>query len=127
MEEFNDLEINGFIKNHNFKLISYDNEECIIEAPIDENSLNPYDIVHGGLIFGLMDTCSGVHIYLETKRKVVTTSSNINFLKPGTGEKLIAKSKTIRIGNSLSVIEVNLYNDKNDLISTGVFNYYFID
>lgn len=127
MEEFNDLKINGFIKNHNFKLVSHNNGECTIEAPIDENSLNPYDIVHGGLIFGLMDTCGGVHIYLETKRKVVTTSSNINFLNPGTGERLIAKSKTIRIGNSLSVIEVNLYNDSDNLIATGVFNYYFID
>lgn len=122
-----DLKLDGFMKEHDFKLINYDNHECVIEAPITEKVLNPYKMSHGGFIFGLMDTCGGLHIFIETKRKVVTTSSNINFIKPGLGKKLIAKSKEIKIGKNISVIEVNAYNDIDDLIATGVFNYYYID
>ena len=126
MEEL-DLKTSGFIKNHDFKFIEYKDNCCIIEAPINEISLNPYDIVHGGLIYGLMDTCSGVHVFLETKRNVVTTSGNINYIKKCKGSKIIAKSKQIKIGNNISIIEVNAYNENNEIVATGIFNFYFID
>ena len=122
-----DIELNGFMKDHDFKLINYDNNECVLEAPINEKTLNPYDMAHGGLIFGLMDTCGGMHVILETGRKVVTISSSINFIKPGMGNKLIAKSKAIKIGKNLCVIEVNTYNDIDNLVATGVFNFYYIN
>ena len=127
MEDFKDLKIDGFMKEHNFKLVSFDTKECVLEAPITDTSLNPYKITHGGFIFGLMDTCGGVHLLLETKRKVVTTSSNVNFLKPGIGKKIIVKSTPIKIGKILSVMKVDAYNDKEDLIATGTFNFYYID
>ena len=122
-----DFKIDGFMKNHNFKFVSYDNNECILEAPINDKALNPYKISHGGFIYGLMDTCGGLHIFLETDKKAVTISSNVNFIKPGVGKKLIAKSKTIKIGKNISVIEVNAYNDLDDLVATGTFNFYYIN
>ena len=122
-----DFESDGFIKENDFKLINYKDHECVIEAPITEKVPNPYKVSHGGFVFGLMDTCGGVHIMIETKRKAVTISSSINFIKPGLGKKLIAKSKEIKIGKNISVVEVNAYNDNDDLIATGVFNYYYIN
>ena len=74
-----------------------------------------------------MDTCGGVHLMLETNRKVVTISSNVNYIKACNGSKIIAKSKSIKIGKNICVIEINVYNDKDELVTTGVFNYYYID
>lgn len=119
--------INGFIKYHNFKFISFENNECIIEAPIEEIGMNPYGMVHGGLLFGLMDTCAGLHTLLETKREAVTTNSTINYIKACKGSKIVAKTKPIKIGKNLAVIEVNAYNDKDELVTTGIFDYYFIN
>ena len=127
MNEFEELQIDGYMKNHNYKLVNFAKNECIMEAPITENSLNPYKIAHGGFIYGLMDTCGGVHIFLDTKRKVVTTTTNMNFLRPLIGTKLITKSTPIRIGKRMCVMKVDAYNDINDLVATGIFNYYYKD
>ena len=119
--------INGFIKYHNFKFIDFKDGECIIEAPIEEIGMNPYNMVHGGLLFGLMDTCAGLHVLLETKREAVTTSSTINYIKACKGSKIIAKSRSIKTGKNIAVIEVNAYNDKDELVTTGIFNYFYIN
>ena len=126
VDELN-VQSTGFIKNHNFKILEYKNNQCIIEAPIVEECLNPHKIVHGGFLYGLMDTCGGVHLMLETNRKVVTISSNVNYIKACSGSKIIAKSKSIKTGKNICVIEINVYNDKDELVTTGVFNYYYID
>ena len=125
-KEFED-KINGFIEYHNFKFIDFSNNELIVEAPIEDNSLNPYGMVHGGLLFGLMDTCAGLHVFLETKREAVTISSNINYVKACKGSKIVAKSKPIKIGKNISIIEVYAYNDKGEIVTNGSFNFYFIN
>ena len=120
-------EAKGFIKTHELKVVDYKDNQCISEAPLLECSLNPYGIAHGGFIYGLMDTCGALHIFFETKKRVVTTNSNVNFIKPCKGSKVVAKTKAIKIGKNICVIEVNAYNDKDELLTTGVFNYYYID
>ena len=120
-------EASGFIKNHELKIVEFKDDQCICEAPLIECSINPYGIAHGGFIYGLMDTCGAVHIFLDKNKRVVTTNSSVNFIKPCSGSKIVAKSKAIKIGKNICVIEVNSYNDKDELVTTGVFNYYFID
>lgn len=125
-KEFED-KINGFIEHHKFKFIDFSDNELIIEAPIEDIGLNPYDMVHGGLLFGLMDTCAGLHVFLQTKREAVTISSNINYVKACKGSKIVAKSKPIKIGKNISIVEVYAYNDKGELVTTGSFNFYYIN
>ena len=74
----------GFIKYNNIKLIDYDKESATMEVNITENSLNPYGIVHGGLIFTLADTSMGV-ITRATGKIAVTLNSQINYLLPAKG------------------------------------------
>ena len=125
-KEFED-KINGFIKHHKFKFIDFSNNELIVEAPIENDGLNPYGMVHGGLLFGLMDTCAGLYVFLETKRKAVTISSTINFVKACKGNKIVAKSKPVKIGKNISIVEVYAYNDKGEIVTTGSFNFYYIN
>ena len=42
----------GFIKSNNYKLIKLEDDCCEIEGNISSSSLNPYNIAHGGYIFG---------------------------------------------------------------------------
>ena len=117
----------GFIYNNNFELVDKEDEvSATLKAKITDSSLNPYGIAHGGFIFGLGDTAMGV-LARTTGRKAVTLSSNISYLKPSTGEYLIAKSEMIKNGKTTCFLRCNIYNDKDVLVATMDGNYYYID
>lgn len=116
----------GFFKHNNFHVEKALKNECIIRANLTEDSMNPYGIAHGGIIFGLGDVTMGM-LARATGKAAVTLSANINYLKPGTGKYLLAKSEMIKNGKTTCVLRANIYNDKEELIATMDSNYYYID
>lgn len=106
----------GFISNNNFTLVELSDEVCVMEAVITESSLNPYDIVHGGFIFGLADTCSGT-LACTLGSAVVTTNANIMYLHKATGNKLIAKAVFLKKGSKISNVEVEITNDSGTVVA----------
>lgn len=128
MKDINNKQIPdcGFIKHNNIEIVEVGEETAILKTMLNENSLNPYNIAHGGLIFGLGDTAMGVAAR-TTGRSAVTLSSNITYLKPSTGEYLTAKAEMIKNGKTTCYLRANIYNDKNDLVATMDANYFYID
>lgn len=122
------IEVTGFIKHNNFSLIDCDKEnlKTTLKADLNENSLNPYGIAHGGLIFGLGDTAMGVTARL-TGKNAVTLSSNITYLKPAKGAYLLAKAEMIKNGKNTCYLRCNIYDEKENLVSTMDGNYFYID
>lgn len=116
---------NGFFKNNNFHVVKATEQECIIRADLTENSMNPYEIAHGGLIFGLGDVVMGM-LARAKGIPAVTLSANINYLKPGTGKYLIGKAELIKSGKNTCVLRANIYNDKEELIATMDSNYFYL-
>jgi len=50
----------GFIKYNNIHLEDIDENYAKMYVDLTENSLNPSNIAHGGLIFGLADSVMGM-------------------------------------------------------------------
>lgn len=126
-ELIKNMENSGFIKANNITVEEIEGKKsATLKALINEESLNPYNIAHGGFIFGLGDTAMGVAASL-TRRKAVTLSSTINYLKPSTGLYLIAKAELIKEGKKTAYLKTNIYNDKEELVATMDGNYYYID
>lgn len=120
------MESSGYINNNNIKVIEIDEgKTATLKATIEEKSLNPYNAVHGGFIFGLGDTAMGVAAASQN-RKAVTISSTINYLKPSSGKYLIAKAEIIKSGKSICYLKTNIYNDKEELVATMEGNYFYI-
>jgi len=113
----------GFIKNNNFKIIELTKEHCIMEYKIKENGLNPYGIVHGGIIFGLADTCAGALAFMSGNIPI-TTSSNINYLNKAKGNYLKAEATILKEGNKIGYYNVNIYDEENVLIANSSVNMY---
>ena len=117
---------NGFIKHNNMHLLKLEDNYAKMYANVDENSLNPSGIVHGGLIFGLADSVMGMAAR-TSGRNIVTVNSQVDYLKPGKGKKIIAEAKPIKLGKTLAVFKANIYNDSNELIATSTGTYYYLD
>lgn len=116
----------GFFHHNNYHIVEANDKNIIIRADLNNNSMNPYNMAHGGLIFGLGDTVMGM-IAAASGKHAVTLNANISYLLPGTGKYLIAKGEIVRSGKTTCVARANIYNDKEKLIAILSSTYYYID
>lgn len=78
--------------------------------------LNGAGLIQGGAVFTLADFTMAA-VANSTGRIAVTSSAQISYLKPANGEFLIARGKMVAESRSLGTIEVNVYNDKEELVA----------
>jgi len=116
----------GFMKYNNYHLDDLEENKSTMSVDLNENSLNPSGIAHGGLVFGLADTAMGMLAYL-TGRKVVTVDANINYLKPCRGSKITCVAEPVKVGKTIGVYQANIYNGEEELAATVIGTYFFLD
>lgn len=120
------MEKSDFIKNNNYKIEKVvENKSATVKGYLTDTSNNPYNIAHGGFVFGLGDTAMGVAA-ASTGKNAVTLSATINYLRPSKGKYLTAVAEIIRSGKSTCYLRTNIYNDKEELVATMDSNYYFV-
>ncbi len=124
MKRFN--EDPGFMKYNNYQLEELEEDKSVMSVELNENSLNPSGIAHGGLVFGLADTAMGMLAYL-TGRKVVTVDANINYLKPCKGSKVTCVAEPVKVGKTIGVYQASIYNENKELAATVIGTYFFLD
>ncbi len=100
---------------------------CTVACRTGENHLNPYGIVHGGLLFTMMDVAGGYAARTldsgETIRCVTQNASTV-FLHPGKPGTLTAEGDVIRRGGRIIVATVCVYDSEHSLLTKGEFTYY---
>ena len=116
----------GFFRHNNYKIIKAEKDNVILQAELGKNAMNPYDMAHGGFIFGLGDTVMGMLVRACGKRGV-TQNATINFLRPGKGKYITAIGKLIKQGNKTCYARADIYDDEEKLIATMDSNYFIID
>ena len=117
----------GFIKNNNYKLVSAKDGCAVMEAEIDETSLNPFMNAHGGYIYGLADTVAGAAAY-SNGRPAVTLSGTMEYLHTIRGKKLRAEAICIKDGRNTSNYEVSIYDIERDRVAAkALFTYFYIE
>ena len=117
----------GFVANNHMEIVDIINgKSSVLKAYLDETSMNPYGMAHGGFIFGLGDTAMGV-VSRTTGRKSVTLSANISYLRPSVGKYLTAKAEMIKDGKKTSYLRTNIYDENDKLVATMDANYCYID
>ena len=114
---FEDIE--GFIKENNYKLIDVDNNYALLEAKITPSSMNPFGMGHGGFIFGLADTACGVAA-VAGGLKGITVDGSINYLHPAKGEYIRVEAKALKAGKNISTFEASVYDDQGTLIAISI-------
>lgn len=115
-----------FLQHNNLEITEIKPGYAKIELHVDPKVLNPYGIVHGGILFSMADTAAGTAC-LASGRECVTLNSSINFIKPGHGKKIIGIAQEISSGRSTCIYDVYLYNEDHTLISRSTFTMYCLD
>lgn len=72
--------------------------------------LNPHRVLHGGVMFSVMDTNMGDALYtlLEKGESCATIEIKINYLKPVAHGRLVCATRVVQRGRRIAVIESEL-------------------
>ena len=89
---------------------------AVASVVINKNHYNGVGIVQGGVYFTLADYAFAAASNSRGKIAVAIHCS-INFIKPVKEGKLTAIAEEISCSNKLSIYDVKVYNDKNELVA----------
>lgn len=112
------------------KKVSSTNGNSILELPITKKITQRNQTVHGGVLASMIDAAIGHAIRSKmhfTDHKQVTVELSVNYLREASGNKLTAKGKIIKKGNSISVGYAEILNDAGDVISVGIGTFKIIN
>ena len=99
--------------------IQIDRSEVAIE--LAECHLQPYGIVHGGVISTLIDTATfwAAFLRLPAEDGLVNVDLKLNYLQSVIDGKLTARGICMRPGRTICYSEASVYDEKESLIAHG--------
>ena len=94
------------------------------EMVVAKHFENAIQSIHGGCLFTLADTIGGAAAASRGNR-MTTVSGDFHFLSPAIEvKKLIAVATEQKYGKTLSVFNVDIFNEKEKLLAKGTFTFY---
>jgi uncharacterized protein (TIGR00369 family) len=88
---------------------------------LDDCHLQPYGIVHGGVIATIIDTATfwAAFLRLPEESGLVNVDLKLNYLKSIVDGRLTARGTCLRPGRSISYSEASVYDEDEDLVAHG--------
>ncbi len=104
--------------------IDIQNEKTTISLDVQPKYFHALDAMHGSVYFKLLDDASFFAVNAEVKDVfVLTTSFNINILRPVNSGKITAVGKAKFLSKNLFVGEAELFNKDGKVIAFGTGNF----
>jgi len=120
----------GFLELIGLKFIKMERGFSRSELTITDTLLNPYDTLHGGVVYSLADTGMGgaLSSCLEEDERCSTIEIKINYLKSVRSGRLTCDTKVIHQGKNIAFLEsvVKDHQDRPVATATGTFNIFKI-
>ena len=91
--------------------------------------LNSNRVLHGGVAASLADAAVGVAIQhrFEGGRAITTVELKVNYFRAVSEGTLFARARLVRLGSTLCVGQVDLTDDKKNLVGIAIVTYIFLD
>ena len=102
-------------------LAAIDFESCRIELTLAERHLQPFGIVHGGVLATLIDTATfwAGFLRLPEDAGMVNVDLKLNYLKAVGSGTLRAEGRCLRAGRVISYAEASVFDAAGELIVHG--------
>lgn len=103
------------------RIAAIDLDKATIEIELGQCHLQPYGIVHGGVLATLIDTATfwAVFMRIADDAGLVNIDLKLNYFKPVEKGLLRAEGVAIRSGKSISYAEARVLDADGDLIAHG--------
>ena len=110
-----------FPQHLSMRLAGIDLDKSNIELDTGTYHLQPYGIVHGGVLATLIDTATFWAVFLRIPEDagLVNIDLKLNYLKPVISGKLRAEGRSIRNGSSINYAEAGVLDAYGDLVAHG--------
>ena len=115
------VENNAFPRLMGMRLAAMDFDHATITLDADERHLQPFGIVHGGVLATLIDTATfwSAFMRLPPDMGLVNIDLKLNYLQPADQGRLSAVGRCIRPGRTISYAEAHVYDDAGALLAHG--------
>ena len=96
-------------------------DRCRIELALREDHLQPFGIVHGGVIATLIDTATfwAAFLRLPEDAGLVNVDLKLNYLKAVARGRLRADGECLRFGRQISYTVASVYDEAGELVAHG--------
>lgn len=96
-------------------------DRCRIELPLRHDHLQPFGIVHGGVIATLIDTATfwAAFMRLPEDSGLVNVDLKLNYLKAVVDGELRADGECLRAGRQISYTVASVYDARGELVAHG--------
>ena len=74
---------------------------------------------HGGPIAAIIDTVGDYALIMALRRPLPTINFRVDYLRPSTGTHLLARARTRRVGRTVGVVDIDVFDDQNRLTAIG--------
>ena len=99
-----------------------------IDCRLRPELLNASGVLHGGVTATLADSALGIAITTQARRLggATTVEMKVNYLRPVAGTRISARARILRMGSTLCIGRVDLYDDARKLVGTALVTYMFL-
>jgi acyl-CoA thioesterase len=93
---------------------------------VGASHMNPYGVVHGGVVYTLVDYAMGgaVTSELAAGERCSTLEVKINYLAAATGGSLVAEASVVTRTRRIAVLEARVHDEGGRLIALATGTYY---
>jgi len=112
-----------------FELVRVHRDGITIRCQVREELLNSAGSLHGGVTASLADAAVGSALYhrFGGTRRFTTVELKVNYFRPVTEGRLVARSRLLRVGSTISVGRVDLADGSGRDVGVAIVTYMFLD
>ena len=119
IQQVNDSIQNTMTSTIGIEITDIDNDFICGKMPVDERTIQPFGLLHGGASTALAETLGSIAGGIKVSphnETVVGIEINANHLKSARDGWVYGKATPIRIGKKIQVWNIEISNDSGDLI-----------
>jgi uncharacterized protein (TIGR00369 family) len=109
------------------RLVRIHPDGVTIDCKLRPELMNAHGVLHGGVTATMADAAVGIAITTRLGRPAATTvEMKLNYMRPVTGGKITARAYLLRMGSTLCIGRVDLFNDTKELVAVALVTYMLI-
>ncbi|HTM47150.1 MAG TPA: PaaI family thioesterase [Bryobacteraceae bacterium] len=106
------------------RLVRVHQDGVTIDCKLRPELMNAHGVLHGGVTATMADAAVGIAITTRLGRPAATTvEMKLNYMRPVTSGKITARARILRMGSTLCVGRVDLFDDERQQVAAALVTY----